>query len=103
MADRVPEKCAPSVWSVYLVRRADGALYTGIATDVERRLGEHQAGRGSRALRGRGPLELVATAAVGGRAHAQRVEYRIKQLPKPEKERLVETPEALLELIAESA
>jgi predicted GIY-YIG superfamily endonuclease len=45
---------------LYLIRRADGALYTGITTDVERRLDEHaNSKRGSRVLRSRGPLHLV--------------------------------------------
>jgi putative endonuclease len=79
------------VWSVYLVRRADGALYTGIATDVKRRLAEHRAGRGAKALRGRGPLALAAYGKVGARGLAQRVEREIKLLSKAEKERLVAT------------
>ena len=76
------------IWWVYLVRRADDALYTGIATDVARRFEEHREGRGARALRGRGPLELVASAQVGGRSLASKIEHRMKQLPKTEKERL---------------
>ena len=46
-------------WSLYLIRDAAGRLYTGISTDVARRLAEHAAGRGARALRGRGPLALA--------------------------------------------
>jgi len=87
-------------WSVYLVRRADGALYTGIATDVERRLEEHRTGTGARALRGRGPLVLAASVCVGERADALRVEHWIKQLSKPEKEVLTRAPELLRELVA---
>jgi putative endonuclease len=79
-------------WSVYLVRRADGALYCGIAIDVARRLAEHAAGRGAKALRGRGPLQLVLRRRVGDRGLALRVEARIKRLHKSEKERLVRAP-----------
>ena len=75
-----------SGWSVYLVRCLDGALYTGIARDVERRLSEHRAGRGAKALRGRGPLVLVLARRVGERGHALRVEAAIKRLKKSEKE-----------------
>ena len=77
-----------ATWSVYLVRCPDGSLYTGIATDVERRLEEHRAGKGAKALRGRTPLELVTACSIGERGVAQRVEYRFKQLPKARKEAL---------------
>ena len=77
-------------WSLYLVRRADGSLYTGIALDVERRFAEHAAGqRGAKALRGRGPLELVYQAEIGDRAVAQGLEHRVKRLAKSEKEQIV--------------
>ena len=87
-------------WSVYLIRRADDALYTGIATDVERRIEEHRAGRGAKALRGRGPLKLVATDEVGDRSTALRVESLIKKLSKAEKEVLVAEPDGIRELVA---
>ncbi len=76
-------------WHIYLVRCGNGALYTGIATDVARRLSEHRAGKGARYLRGRGPLKLVFKRAVGGRSAALRLESRIKKLPKEGKERLI--------------
>ncbi|HEX5052549.1 MAG TPA: GIY-YIG nuclease family protein [Planctomycetota bacterium] len=76
------------VWSLYLVRRADGALYTGIALDVATRLEAHAAGNGAKALRGRGPLRLVLTARIGDRAAAQRAEALLKRLGKADKEAL---------------
>ena len=76
-------------WFVYLVRTANNALYTGITTDVERRFVEHQTGKGAKALRGKGELTLAFSAPVGERSLALRVEYRIKQLTKRQKERLV--------------
>jgi len=78
-------------WHVYLVRCRDGALYTGIATDVSRRLAEHEqgAGKGAKYLRGKGPLRLVLNKAVGRRGLALRVEARIKRLPKARKEELI--------------
>lgn len=80
----------PSGWSLYMVRTAGGALYTGITTDVERRLAEHrQGGRGARALRGRGPLTLAFVQKVPDRRQALQLEWRIKQLPKSRKEDLV--------------
>ncbi len=78
-----------SHWQLYLVRCADGSLYTGIATDVDRRFNEHQTGKGAKYLRGRGPLTLVYRTPAGDRAQALRLEYRVKRLPRCEKERLV--------------
>lgn len=72
-----------------MIRSAGGALYTGITTEVERRLEQHGAGRGSKSLRGRGPLELVYRRKLGGRSLALRVEHGMKQLMKAEKEALV--------------
>ena len=82
-------------WYLYLVRCADGSLYTGISTDVERRLAEHSANRGARRLRGRGPLRLVYAEPIGDRALALQVEYRVKQLSREDKERLVRGERAL--------
>ncbi len=77
-------------WFVYMVRTARGALYTGITTDVDRRFNEHQGGapRGARSLRGKGPLELVFSAPAGDRSRASRLEWHIKQWPRPRKEAL---------------
>jgi putative endonuclease len=78
-------------WSVYIVRCRDGTLYTGIATDVRRRLAEHarRDGRGAKYLRGRGPLRLAFVRAIGARSLALRIESRIKRLPKARKEELI--------------
>ncbi|VTP17110.1 GIY-YIG nuclease superfamily protein [Phytobacter ursingii] len=89
-----------TLWSLYLIRTADNRLYTGITTDVARRFMQHQSGKGAKALRGKGELILAFSAPVGERSLALRVEYRIKQLTKRQKERLVAGDgifEALLE------
>ncbi|MEO0616732.1 MAG: GIY-YIG nuclease family protein [Pseudomonadota bacterium] len=78
-----------SDWSLYVLRCGDGSLYTGISPDVAARLEAHRAGRGSRYLRGREPLELLAQVTVGDRAAASRAEYRFKQLPRRDKLRLL--------------
>jgi putative endonuclease len=73
-------------FSVYVLRCGDGSYYTGIATDVDRRIAEHDGGRrGAKYLRGRGPFELVFTCPVGDRGQAQRVEAWLKKLPSREK------------------
>ena len=91
-------------YSVYILRCADGSLYTGIATDVRRRLREHRGGtRGAKYLRGRAPFELVYEQAVAERASALRIENRIKQLDRRQKEALIagdETASAILDVIA---
>lgn len=80
-------------WSVYLLRCKDGSLYTGIATDVSRRLAEHAEGeKGAKYLRGRGPLELVFHQEIGDRGLALKVEHRVKRLPKADKEDLDRLP-----------
>ncbi|PDO86130.1 GIY-YIG nuclease family protein [Kosakonia pseudosacchari] len=76
-------------WFLYLIRTADNMLYTGITTDVTRRFIQHQSGKGAKALRGKGALALAFSAEVGERSLALRLEYRIKQLTKRQKERLV--------------
>lgn len=78
------------VYSLYILRCADGSLYTGIALDVDSRMVEHERGtRGAKYLRGRTPLKLVFHQAVGDRGEAQRVEYRVKQLSRETKLKLV--------------
>jgi putative endonuclease len=78
-------------WSIYIVRTRAGALYTGIALDVRRRLEQHagSAAGGAKALRGRGPFRLEISRAVGSRALAQAIEWRIKQLPRARKLELI--------------
>ena len=83
----------PSRWFIYLVRTGAGSLYTGISTDPDRRLRQHQSGKGARALRGKGPLALVWRQEVANKGSALRLEYRLKQQSKTFKERLVQEPQ----------
>jgi putative endonuclease len=85
-----PPVPAAGSWYLYLVRTAAGSLYTGISTDPSRRLAEHAGSpRGARALRGRGPLQLVWQQPVGSRSIAQRAEALVKRLPRARKEALL--------------
>ncbi|WP_234259467.1 GIY-YIG nuclease family protein [Halomonas sp. MCCC 1A11062] len=70
----------PVTWYLYMVETRQGMLYTGITTDVERRLAQHEAGRGAKALRGRGPLALVHHEPVGSHGEALRLEAEVKRL-----------------------
>jgi putative endonuclease len=74
---------------VYLLRCADGSLYCGWTTDVERRLGAHRAGTASRYTRSRLPVELAAVLPVPDRSAALHEEARIKRLPRAAKLRLL--------------
>jgi len=67
-------------WFVYLIECRDGSLYTGIATDVERRYAEHVAGKGARYTRSHPPLRLLARFEYPDRSSASRAEYSIKKL-----------------------
>lgn len=90
------------IYSVYMLRCADGSLYTGIATDVSRRVQEHKSSpRGAKYLRGRGPLTLEFQEPVGDRAVASRVEYLLKSLAKADKEELVAGRRSLVDFTAE--
>ncbi len=88
-------------YSVYIVRCADDSYYTGIAADVTRRIAEHESSpRGAKYLKGRGPLTLVFSAAVGDRSTASRIEYRIKRMDRQSKEALIAGCTTLDELVS---
>jgi putative endonuclease len=76
-------------WTVYLARCNDGTLYTGITTDLERRLAEHNAGCGASYTRSRVPIVVVYWEPATDRSGASRRERAIKRLSRAEKERLV--------------
>ena len=73
------------VWWVYLLRCRGGEIYTGISTDVERRLAQHNAGRGSKSIRGRLPAVLIYREKSPDRSRAQKREAQIKRWPRPQK------------------
>ena len=76
-----------AAWSVYMLRCADGSLYTGITTDLARRVAEHngEGGPGARYTRSRRPVQLVYVEAVASRAEAARREAAIKRLDRARK------------------
>jgi len=78
-------------WSVYIVRCADGSLYTGIAKDVARRVEEHNSNNllASNYTRARRPVTLVYQKAVATRSAAGKREYQVKQMSRREKETLI--------------
>ena len=70
---------------VYVLRCADGSLYTGWTIDLEKRLAAHAAGTGSRYTRARLPVRLAASWPMPDRTAARREEARIKRLTRAEK------------------
>jgi len=79
-----------SAW-VYLLRCADGSLYTGWTVDLERRLARHEAGTASAYTRSRRPVELALARKMPDRTAARREEARIKALPRAQKLALVQS------------
>ena len=76
-------------WMLYVLRCRDGSLYTGVTTDVARRLAQHRSGRASRYTRGRLPVRLVYMEPCADRSAALRREATVKRLSRAAKERLV--------------
>ena len=78
-------------WQVYLLKCADGTLYTGVAADLERRLLQHNGKRagGPKYTRGRRPVQLLWCAVAANRSEAQQREAAIKKLPRSEKLKLL--------------
>ncbi|HJW83403.1 MAG TPA: GIY-YIG nuclease family protein [Anaerolineae bacterium] len=74
---------------VYIVQCADGSLYTGWARSVPARIAAHNAGRGARYTRQRGPVKLVYAEECDSRASALKREAAIKKWPRARKLRLI--------------
>jgi len=72
-------------WYVYIVECSDGTLYTGITTDINRRLNQHNSGKGAKYTSIRRPVKLMSISEFGDRSDASKEEYRIKQLTRKEK------------------
>ncbi|OYD06403.1 hypothetical protein CHM34_16905 [Paludifilum halophilum] len=74
---------------VYVLECADGTLYTGITTDLPRRLEEHRRGVGAKYTRGRGPFTLRLAEPEMTRSDALRREWEIKRMNRKAKNRLI--------------
>jgi len=75
-------------WHVYIIRCKGNLLYTGITKDLERRVKEHNSGKGCKFTRYRTPVELMYSERAQNRPQALIREARIKQLRRPDKLRL---------------
>jgi putative endonuclease len=76
-------------WYVYLVRCSDSSLYCGVTTDLDRRVQEHNDGKGSRYTLARRPVRLVWTSKALSKSKAYKDEFRLKRMRKDAKEALV--------------
>ncbi|MGR3177172.1 MAG: GIY-YIG nuclease family protein [Candidatus Anammoxibacter sp.] len=88
-------------WYLYMIRCSDGTLYTGISNDVTRRFEKHQemGKQTAKYLRGKGPLELVFQKNIGTKSSALKIEQKIKNLAKSQKESIIQTGDIKLEAL----
>jgi putative endonuclease len=78
------------MWQVYILECADGTLYTGITTDLKRRLVEHNSSAlGAKFTKARRPVKLVYSKKCVDRSNASKEENRIKKLPRVGKMELI--------------
>jgi putative endonuclease len=75
-------------WFVYLVRCSDGTLYCGITTEINRRIAEHNSGKGAKYTRSRAPVTLVYLEESPTRSSASKREAAIKKMSRSKKEDL---------------
>lgn len=76
-------------WFVYILRCADGSLYTGMTDDVARRAQVHNSGKGAKYTRGRTPVEVVYSEECESYSDALKREYAIKKLTRQQKLQLI--------------
>ena len=79
-----------SNWFVYIVRCSDGTLYTGITTDLQKRVAAHNSRKGAKYTSTRNPVTLVWSQPSESRSTASKEEWRIKQLSRTEKLALID-------------
>ncbi len=77
------------MWYLYILRCGDGTFYTGITTDVDKRLEAHRSGRGAKYTRGRAPLEVIYRECCGTHSDALKREMEVKRLSREEKQTLI--------------
>ena len=78
------------IWYLYILRCGDGTFYTGITTNVDKRLAVHRAGKGAKYTRGRAPLELVYCETCESHSDALKREWEVKALSRDQKQLLIQ-------------
>ena len=77
-------------WFLYVLQCSDGTLYTGVTTDIDRRLNEHNtSSKGAKYTKIRRPVKLVYWIDFKARSTAQKAEYKFKQLTREQKEKII--------------
>ena len=88
-------------WYLYVVLCGDSSLYTGITTNIRRRVNEHNTGRGAKYTRGRGPVVLVHVRQYKNRSDASKAEAKFKKFRRKKKIQIIQNfalPGDLVEL-----
>jgi putative endonuclease len=73
------------MWYVYLLMCFDNTIYTGITNNLERRISQHNRGKGAKYTRGRGPVVLIKSFVLPTKSEALKLEHKIKQMSREEK------------------
>ena len=68
------------MWTLYIIKCSDNSIYTGITTDLQRRISSHSQGTGAKYTKGKGPFEVLYTEQHEDRSGASKQEYQIKKL-----------------------
>ncbi|MBT5188016.1 MAG: GIY-YIG nuclease family protein [Kordiimonadaceae bacterium] len=76
-------------WCVYILKCGDDSYYTGITNDLEKRVNDHECGKGAKYTRGRGPFKIIYKEDLDNRSEASKREIEIKKLSRPDKEKLI--------------
>lgn len=91
------------MYYIYILRCSDNSLYTGITTDISRRIKEHtqKNQKGAKYTKSHEVISLEALWSTFKKSNALKLEYRIKRLTKPQKEKLILNEDYFLELISD--
>lgn len=73
------------MWYIYIIKCSDDTLYCGITNDLDRRIKQHNEGKGAKYTRGRGPVTLIKFFTRPTKSEALKLEYKIKQMSREEK------------------
>ena len=90
------------MWYLYILQCGDGSLYTGWTNHLNKRVADHNAGRGAKYTKAHLPVELVYYEIFETKEEAMKRECAIKKLSRPQKERLIESDMNLLKEAAPS-
>ncbi len=90
MKKKAAAKAKPAKkWRLYVLLCKDGTLYCGITNDLKRRIAQHEAGKGARYTRGRGPLKLLRSWPQPNHSAALKAEFAFKRLSRQAKNALI--------------